>query len=138
MRLFEKIGATPSEDPGLSDGETDASKDTSQDLLIRSHEGGGWASLLFESPDETERRLKENVREALNLIEKTLSLGQRKEAVRFWLMARGFRNLKDTKSALYEEAGQDKAEYYRWERGKLPDGSQADRDIRRVLRSIIE
>jgi hypothetical protein len=41
--------------------------------------------------------------------------------------------LKRTKVMLYKEASQDKAEYYRWERGELPDGSQADLDIRQVL-----
>jgi hypothetical protein len=137
MRLFEKMSEPTSEQPGDSGEETDA-PGTEEEIAIRSAEGWNWAPLLFESSDDAEQRLKEHVKEALNLIEEALDLGLRKDAVRFWLSARQSKNLKATKVALYDEAEQDKAEYYRWKRGELPDGSQADRDIRRVLRSIVE
>jgi hypothetical protein len=59
--------------------------------------------------------------------------GGRLAAVLLWQQARRAKNLRASKKALYEEASQDKAEYYRWERGELPAGSRADRDIRKVL-----
>jgi hypothetical protein len=66
-------------------------------------------------------------------IDVALDKGERLVAVLLWQQARRTKNLRSSKKALYEEASQDKAEYYRWERGELPDGSRADRDIRRVL-----
>ena len=66
-------------------------------------------------------------------IKAALDIGDRKKAVTLWIEARKKRNLKATKAALYSEASQDKSEYYRWERGELRAGSQADRDISAVL-----
>jgi hypothetical protein len=66
-------------------------------------------------------------------LEIALRDGKRKEASEIWKAARKVQNLPATKVALYNEACQDKAEYYRWERGELKEGSQADEDIRRAL-----
>jgi len=62
-----------------------------------------------------------------------LNRGDRKGAVRLWQTWMQSVHLPATKKALHDEADQDHAEYYRWERGELPEGSQADRDIREVL-----
>jgi hypothetical protein len=66
-------------------------------------------------------------------LEIALRNGKRKEASEIWMAARKVQNLPATKAALYDEACQDKAEYYRWERGELKEGSQADIDIRKAL-----
>jgi hypothetical protein len=66
-------------------------------------------------------------------LEIALRAGKRKEASKIWIAARKVQNLPATKAALYDEACQDKAEYYRWERGELKEGSQADIDIRKAL-----
>jgi predicted DNA-binding transcriptional regulator AlpA len=59
----------------------------------------------------------------------------RKHAVELWQKPRRSAGLPATKCYLYASAAQDKAEYYRWERGELPNGSRADQDIRKALLS---
>ena len=68
-----------------------------------------------------------------NDIQAALTEGKRKHAAELWQKLRTSVGLHATKRYLYTTAAQDRAEYYRWERGELPDGSQADRDIRKVL-----
>ena len=62
-----------------------------------------------------------------------LDRGDRKCAVELWQKRQRSAGLPFTKAFLYEDAAQDKADYYRWARGKKADGSQAERDIRGVL-----
>ena len=57
----------------------------------------------------------------------------RKHAVELWQKRQTSAGLPATKAFLYKEAAQDKADYYRWEKGQKADSSQAQRDIRRVL-----
>ncbi len=66
-------------------------------------------------------------------IKRALQDGRRKDAALHWLAIRRSQSLRATKSAIYEGACQDKAEYYRWERGELPRDSRAARDIESVL-----
>ena len=61
------------------------------------------------------------------------ALGNRIEVVELWQRRQRSLDKKDTKRHLYELAGQDPSEFYKWQRGELPDGSTADRDIRREL-----
>lgn len=66
-------------------------------------------------------------------IKAALEKRDRKGAVEIWQKIRRRHGSPSTKKALYEKAGQDKADYYRWERGELADGCQADLDIRSAL-----
>jgi hypothetical protein len=54
----------------------------------------------------------------------------RKTAAKRWCEKHGRK-----KADLYRQAGVDKADYYRWERGELPDGNAQDTNLRRVLNS---
>ena len=62
-----------------------------------------------------------------------LDRGDRKCAVELWQKRQKSAGLPDTKAFLYKEAAQDKADYYRWEKGQKAASSQAERGIRRVL-----
>lgn len=66
-------------------------------------------------------------------IKKALDQGQRRQAVQLWLEKNESRGQPRTKARLFRAAKQHKSEYYRWEKGKLPDGSAADKAIRRAL-----
>lgn len=90
-------------------------------------EQGGFASLLGAAKEAA------SALPSVQHIEAVLMAGERLHAAELWQAIRKHSGKPGTKTALYDEAGQDKAEYYRWERGELPNGSQADKDIRRVL-----
>jgi hypothetical protein len=77
--------------------------------------------------DRAERRQQPNQVRALDRGNDNST--DRKKAAEAWVERHPGRK----KAHLYREAGVDKAEYYRWERYELPDGSAVDINIRRIL-----
>ena len=65
-------------------------------------------------------------------IQKALDGGDRQKAVEIWISLQQIEE-RATKTSIYKKAKQHKTEYYKWEGGKLPNGSAADIAIRRVL-----
>jgi hypothetical protein len=68
-----------------------------------------------------------------NKIEDLLNAGDRKSAVANWQVLRQSAGKTSTKAALYKHARQHRSEYYKWERGSLPDSSNAAKVIRKAL-----
>jgi hypothetical protein len=61
-------------------------------------------------------------------IGETLDAGNRREAVRLWRQRTG-----KTKAYLYQKAGIDHSDYYKWENGQIPDSSVKHSSLRREL-----
>jgi len=68
-------------------------------------------------------------------IEKALAEGDRRGAVALWMGKRKAENKPHYKAVLHRRAKLDKSEFFKWQRGDLPNGSAADMAIRRMLTS---
>jgi hypothetical protein len=66
-------------------------------------------------------------------IEAALEAGDREKAVNLWQEIRQSMNKENTKTALFRKAKQDKSEFYKWVKGKLPNDSATDKALRRAL-----
>ena len=72
--------------------------------------------------------------QAANTITDALAQGDRPGAVAIWLKEQEAKTgRKATKVALYKQARMDKSVYYKWEAGKLLDGSSPGLRIRGIL-----
>ena len=104
---------------------------TVTDLNIGDSEAAIKTTRVETSPNariQTSDAAKEAIRSALNRDE-------RKTAVELWQARQRVLHKAATHTSLYDAAGQDKAEFYKWLRGGLKKDGQADRDIRKALLS---
>jgi len=67
------------------------------------------------------------------VVDKKALKKKRREAVALWKRLRKSSGKLATNKDLHDHAQQDPSEFYRWQRGGLPNGSQADQDIREAL-----
>lgn len=70
-------------------------------------------------------------------INAALQQGKRRDAVDLWQEARRAACKPASQKVLYAESGQDPSEFYKWRRGEKPDGSQADKDIRAAMLTLL-